>query len=125
MAAWWIGVADQSIVTYMTQGDERVRASHLSLEGISYRKSEFPAELIPPIEWACRCYLISDGIASVHGALPAGTDFRKLVNPVFTESLATGGRIFADSHPYFREPLPKKAREIAERIKRKLYLYAG
>ena len=47
MAAWWIGIMDESIVTYMTQGDERVRAAHLSLEGTSYRKSE-SAVYLPP-----------------------------------------------------------------------------
>ena len=48
MAYWWIGVASNSIVTYMTQGDERVRASHLALEGISFPKNEFPVDLIFP-----------------------------------------------------------------------------
>ena len=46
MAAWWMAVNAESVITYMTQGDERVRPWHLSLEGVSYRKSEFPAELI-------------------------------------------------------------------------------
>lgn len=63
MAAWWMAVNAESVITYMTQGDERVRPWHLSLEGVSYRKSEFPAELIPPIEWGCRCYLIANGFA--------------------------------------------------------------
>lgn len=125
MAVWWIGVLDDSIVTYMTQGDERVRATHLSLEGISYRKGEFPAELIPPIEWACRCYLVADGMASVHGMLSTDKDYHKLVNPVFAQSLAKGGKIFTLAHPYFRKQLPEEARKIAERIKRKLYLYAS
>ena len=125
MAAWWIGIMDESIVTYMTQGDERVRATHLSLEGTSYRKSEFPAELIPPIEWACRCYLVADGMSSVHGALPAHKDYRKLVNPVFAQSLAKGGKIFTEAHPYFRKPLPTEAQKITERIKRKLHLYGN
>lgn len=124
MAAWWIGIADDSIVTYMTQGDERVRATHLSLEGTSYRKSEFPGELIPPIEWACRCFLMSNGLTSVHGALPVETNYRKLVNPIFAESLAKGGRIFTEHHTYFKTPLPAKARKITDRIKRKLFIHA-
>lgn len=124
MAAWWIGIADESIVTYMTQGDERVRATHLSLEGISYPKSQFPGELIPPIEWACRCYLVADGMASVRGTLQDKMDYRILVNPVFAESLAKGGRIFGAQHPYFAKPLPTKVQEITKRIKQKLYTYA-
>lgn len=41
VAAWWLIIDAETVVTYMTQGDERVRAWHLSLEGLSYRKSEF------------------------------------------------------------------------------------
>lgn len=33
MAAWWLTVDTDTVLTYMTQGDERVRAWHLSLEG--------------------------------------------------------------------------------------------
>ena len=39
MAAWWMAVDMDTVLTYMTQGDERVRAWHLSLEGISFRRS--------------------------------------------------------------------------------------
>lgn len=124
MAYWWIGVASNSIVTYMTQGDERVRASHLSLEGISFPKSEFPADLIPPIDYACRCYLLSDGRSSESfvtasiGKKKIG-EYKKLVNPVFAESLATGGKIFSDAHPYFKIPKENafRLREIADKIK--------
>lgn len=69
VAAWWLIIDAETVVTYMTQGDERVRAWHLSLEGLSYRKSEFPPELIPPIEWGCRCFLVANGFASVQSSL--------------------------------------------------------
>lgn len=126
MAYWWIGVASNSIVTYMTQGDERVRASHLALEGISFPKNEFPVDLIPPIDYACRCYLLSDGTSS-ESFVTASLDkkkigkYKKLVNPVFTESLAAGGKIFSDAHPYFKIPTNKilQLQEIAGKIKSK------
>ena len=120
MAAWWTAVNAESVITYMTQGDERVRPWHLSLEGVSYRKSEFPAELIPPIEWGCRCYLIANGFARVRASLSIDK-CRSMVDPVFRESLATGGRIFTDAHRYFDVPLPEFAQKIVKRLKSKFY----
>lgn len=120
MAAWWIMVSSETVITFHTQGDEKVRPWHEELEGCSYRKSDFPQELIPPIEWNCRCYLSADGFASVTGSLK--TDRPQITaNPVFRESLAAGGRIFSEEHPYFGRPLPIEARKIVEKIKTKLY----
>lgn len=118
IAGWWIGTSDESIITFMTQGDERVRDWHLSLEGTSYIKSEFPAELIPPIEWRCRCYLVSDGYGSVFGSLTK-PDIKCKIDPVFTESLAKGGRIFSPAHHYFARPLPIEVEAIKKRMKTK------
>lgn len=120
MAAWWMAINAESVITYMTQGDERVRPWHLSLEGVSYRKSEFPAELIPPIEWGCRCYLIANGFAAVRASLSIDK-CRSMVDPVFRESLATGGRIFTVAHRYFDTPLPKFVQKIVKRLKSKFY----
>ena len=120
MAAWWMAVNSESVITYMTQGDERVRPWHLSLEGVSYRKSEFPAELIPPIEWGCRCYLIANGFAAVRASLSIDK-CRSMVDPVFRESLATGGRIFTDAHRYFDTQLPEFVKKIVKRLKSKFY----
>lgn len=119
IAFWWIGVSDQSLVTFMTQGDERVRAWHLSHEGLSFPKNDFPAELIPPIEFGCRCYLIANGFGSVYGSLDRNS-YLKDINPVFKESLAKGGRIFSLEHSYFKAPLPDEIKEIANLIKHKL-----
>lgn len=121
MAAWWLTVDTDTVLTYMTQADERVRAWHLSLEGLSYRKSEFPPELIPPIEWGCRCYLVADGFAAVRAALPVPENYRKRIDPVFRESLATGGRIFSRAHRYFDMPLPEHMTKIVKRIKEKFH----
>ena len=120
MAAWWMAVNAESVITYMTQGDERVRPWHLSLEGMSYRKSEFPAELIPPIEWGCRCYLIANGFVGVRASLSIDK-CRSMVDPVFRESLATGGRIFTDAHRYFNTQLPEFVQKIVKRLKSKFY----
>ena len=120
MAAWWLTVDAGTVITFMTQGDERVRPWHEAWEGVSYPKREFPVELIPPLEWGCRCFLIADGFGSVYGALPSKDSKHKPeVNPVFSESLAAGGRIFTNAHPYFRYNIPNAIREIGERIKSK------
>lgn len=121
IAGWWINQSSGTLITYMTQGDERVRDTHLALEGLTYPKSDFPSDLIPPIEWGCRCYLLSDGNeASVSASLK--DDYRKKVNPVFAESLAMKGRIFSGAHPYFSSDFQKNARiqTIVKQIKNKL-----
>ncbi|WP_199343199.1 hypothetical protein [Dysgonomonas sp. GY75] len=120
IAFWWIGVPEECLVTFMTQGDERVRAWHLSYEGLSFPKNNFPPELIPPIEFGCRCYLITNGFGSVYGSADKKKAMIKETNPVFKESLAKGGRIFSLEHPYFRGELPEYAKDIVYRIKRKL-----
>lgn len=127
VAAGWIHFASTTVLTYMTQGDNRVRPWHMALEGTSYPKHSFPAWLIPPIEHGCRCFLVeesagvmngSDKLAQVIGQVIEMPDF---VNPVFKESVATGGRIFSDAHSYFIIPkkYKKRLKTIARRIKDK------
>lgn len=118
IAAWWLTVDEESVLTFMTQADERVRAWHLSMEGISFPKRDFPSELIPPIEWGCRCFLISNGFGSIVNSL-GKTEYKKHINPVFCESLAKGGKIFSPAHPYFKIPLPEQVKVTVNRIKEK------
>lgn len=122
VAAWWLGVDDGALVTFCTQGDERVRAWHLSHEGVTFPKREFPEELIPPIEWGCRCYLTADGFGAVHASLKQDTALRRHVDPVFRESLARGGSIFSAAHPYFSRPLPSEILTIVGTLKSKFKL---
>ena len=44
-----------------------------------------------------------------------------MVDPVFRESLATGGRIFTDAHRYFDTQLPEFVQKIVKRLKSKFY----
>ena len=125
IAAGLINVADSTMLTYMTQGDERVRPWHLQYEGFTAPKSQFPAWLIPPIEHQCRCYLAEDNIVGVAKGVknavmkvPAMPDW---FNRTFKESVAFGGRIFSDEHPYFTIDSRDEdsLHDIAKRIKEK------
>lgn len=123
IALSWLAWADSVLLTYMTQNDDRVRPWHYALQGFTARKSEFPEWMIPPIEWACRCYLVVgvDGGLDLRGvrAQAGGVDY----NPVFKESLAKCGRIFSDEHPYFsvKEEDMEALRRMSDRIKDEYY----
>ena len=125
IAAQLLAVSNSTVLTYMTQGDERVRPWHLQYEGYSAPKSSFPAWLIPPIEHACRCYLVEDSVIGklqdVQGAVIRVPDMPEWFNPTFKESVALGGRIFSDEHPYFQVQGEHKEilQSIAYRIKSK------
>lgn len=119
VALFWMGTSAETIITFNTQSDERVRPWHLSYEGVSYRKSEFPPELIPPIEWRCRCYLTANGFG---GVMASVLKPEIKTNPIFKESLATGGRIFSDAHQYFKISIPPEVEAIKQRLKTKLCL---
>ena len=122
IAFFLCGIKDESVLIYMTQGDERVRPWHLQYEGYTATKSSFPAWLIPPIEHQCRCYLVEDSksvVGSIKNSLePQMPDW---FNRTFKESVAFGGRIFSDEHPYFQvdERHVDRLNVIAKRIKDK------
>lgn len=122
VAAAWVHYANTSILTYMTQGDDRVRPWHLALEGISYLKSDFPDWLIPPIEHRCRCYLVEEVLGAHTDEILCKADEKiempSWMNPTFSESVCKGGRIFSLSHPYF--DIPEDKQKAISRITRKI-----
>lgn len=127
IAAGWVAIAESAVLTYTTQGDNRVRPWHMALEGLSYRKIDFPAWLIPPIDYGCRCYLVESADAIVDGKndklervmAKAKMEKPDFVNPVFEDSVCKGGRIFGKAHSYFQVPKKDKKRlqAIAKKIK--------
>ena len=125
IAAGFLGVADSTMLTYMTQGDERVRPWHLQYEGFTAPKSQFPAWLIPPIEHQCRCYLVEDNLVGtakgVKNAVMKVPTMPDWFNRTFKESVALGGRIFSNEHPYFLVDSRDEdsLHDIAQRIKEK------
>lgn len=126
IAAGWVKYNESTILTYMTQGDERVRPWHIALEGTSYPKSSFPAWLIPPIDYGCRCFLIEEGddvlnhkdLANIESKIVDKPDF---INPIFSDSVCKGGKIFGAQHPYFQIPkgYKRKLKSISKSIKEK------
>lgn len=122
VAAGLMNVPSTTTLTYMTQGDERVRPWHLQYEGFSAPKENFPAWLIPPIEHMCRCFLVEDSMinrvqASSH---KSELSMPSWFNPTFKESVALGGRIFSEDHPYFQVAAIdyEKLRTISQKIKK-------
>lgn len=127
IAAQLIAKSGNTTLMYMTQGDERVRPWHLQFEGFTAPKSQFPAWLIPPIEHACRCYLVEDtavgAMVDVQNSIVRVPDIPDWFNPTFKESVALGGRIFSDEHPYFqiRSEHADTLLSISRRIKQKYF----
>lgn len=122
IAAAWIGVNELTTITYTTQGDERVRDSHRALDGLTFTKRNFPEWLIPPIDWGCRCYLVTEFGSNLLGKFDFPEDYKQNVNPVFARSIAKKGPIFSDAHPYFavqKEHL-KELKQISKTIKKKI-----
>lgn len=128
IAAYLSSLKDDTILTYMTMGDERVRPWHLQYEGYSAPRSLFPSWLIPPIEHQCRCYLVEDSRSSVISRVKAqkAPEMPDWFDKTFKESVANGGRIFSDEHPYFQidKDYIDRLNKIAQRIKGK-YLMNG
>lgn len=115
-------LSDKTMLTYRTQLDDRVRPWHLVYEGFSAPKSAFPEWLIPPIEHGCRCFIeeteMAEGLMIVKAAVNT-PQMPEWFNRTFKESVANGGRIFSDEHPYFavKEKDVEKLNEMAARIK--------
>lgn len=117
---------DGAMLTYRTQLDDRVRPWHLVYEGVSFPKAVFPEWLIPPIEHGCRCFLEEEnmlGAMKVKAAATNSLEMPEWFNRTFKESVANGGRIFSDEHPYFtvKEEDIDRLQGMAESI-RKGYL---
>lgn len=133
MAAMWTKLEGDVYMTYMTQNDDRVRPWHMALQGYTAKRSEFPSWMIPPIEWACRCYLVSES----GGEYAKNIDIQKVkaaaqeqepekpkeLDGIFKESLCQCGRIFSDEHPYFevKESDMEMLTNIVTKLRSKYY----
>lgn len=106
MTAMWLGMSANDYLVYWTQNDAKVRPWHMALQGYAAPRDEFPSWMIPPIEYNCRCFLTSLEVGAYGKAKNikgSAKDIQKpkKLNDVYSESLATCGRIFGPSHNYF------------------------
>lgn len=126
----WIHTAATEYLTYWTMNDNKVRPWHLALQGYTAKRDDFPAWMIPPIEWNCRCFLIA---ASGEEVLGNASELRKVsakvpqkpsqIDDTFSESVAKCGRIFSKSHSYFQVKQKDKVflQDCVTNIKSKYY----
>lgn len=131
IAYQWLWCSPTTYLTYMTQNDDRVRPWHYALQGFTARRDDFPSWMIPPIEWGCRCFLMSesgeiiankDRIKDVKASFEVPEKPSQLDN-VFAESVAKCGRIFGKAHPYFKvaKADKDKLKEYVEDIRKQYY----
>lgn len=131
VAARWLGMGSNDYLVYWTQNDAKVRPWHMELQGYAAPRDEFPSWMIPPIEWNCRCFLEvlevgamgkNDALKRVKGSASSIKKPSQL-SDVFSESVATCGRIFGPSHSYFNvKPDDKEMLQgFVSRIKKQYY----
>lgn len=129
MAALWMKLSAADYIVYWTQNDSKVRPWHMALQGYAAPRDEFPAWMIPPIEYNCRCFLTSLEIpyanANIHNIKGSAKDIQKpqKISDVYSESLAKCGRIFGPSHSYFqvKESDKEMLQSFVSRLKEKYY----
>lgn len=130
VAALWLRMSAKDYLVYWTQNDAKVRPWHMALQGYAAPRDEFPSWMIPPIEYHCRCFLESLEIGSIAGHLhkiigSAKTLKKpKQLSDVYSESLATCGRIFGPSHSYFniKESDKEMLQGFVSRLREKYYV---
>lgn len=130
IARKWIGTPVTEYLTYWTMNDAKVRPWHMELQGYTAKRDDFPSWMIPPIEWHCRCYLISSSGEDVSAS---ASDMKKIkakvptkpsqIDGVFSESVAKCGRIFSAAHSYFQinEADKETLQNYVTRLKSKYY----
>lgn len=126
----WISIATTEYLTYWTMNDNKVRPWHLELQGYTAKRDDFPAWMIPPIEYNCRCFLITSSGEEVVGKANELKMVKAKIpqkpsqlDDVFSESVAKCGRIFGPSHSYFqvKEADKEFLQTCVDNIKAKYY----
>lgn len=84
-------------LTYRTAGDDRVRAAHQMLDGVTKAIDDIFWDIYyPPNDWGCRCD------AEAGDAKITTREFgRPELKSMFKTNVGKTGTIFPDTHPYF------------------------
>ena len=118
----WRSVGDDVVLTYRNPVDERSRVSHAALDGVSYRKSEWPSDLSVPRDFGCRCWIENNG-GSVDGRKLTGSRkgideaIKESSNPAFSSIIGDSGVVFGKKHSYFTQIDKDDVAEIQKTIK--------
>jgi len=117
--------SDRYYLQYQTAGDERVRASHASLDGITLPADDaFWHEYFPPNGWRCRCTTAqcrkqeaspSSSSQTLRAGEKATTQINKAgKNPlaIFRFNPGIEHKIFPPRHPYYKAADKETKRQI-------------
>ncbi len=93
------------VFEFTTVGDDRVRPAHAALDGLTIRYDS-PAikRLWPPLDWACRCFMVP-GIAerAMNDAQAGKVINDNTPNKLFHHHPGIDKAVVNNNHPYFKE----------------------
>ena len=101
-------------LTFKTAGDDRVREDHQELDGICLPVDDpFWDENVPPLEWNCRCQLISGADDNTTTQSEVKERLSKVdIDDNFRFNPGKEQIAFKDNHPYF--DVPEKYQDFKE-----------
>lgn len=118
MAVKWhdfVADGDDYLLQYRTSGDDRVRAEHAALHGVTLPIGDaFWDEYLPPLDWGCRCTVVQvprekyqqsdpDEAKALGEAATAGPKKK-----IFRFNPGKTMKIFPPKHPYYKVPEEEK-----------------
>lgn len=118
MAVKWhdfVADGDDYLLQYRTSGDDRVRAEHAALHGVTLPIGDaFWDEYLPPLDWGCRCTVVQvprdkyqqsdpDEAKALGEAATAGPKKK-----IFRFNPGKTMKIFPPKHPYYKVPAAAK-----------------
>lgn len=117
------------VLTFQTAGDDNVRSEHAVYDGLTLSIDDpMLNTLYTPLDWGCRCEWVpgeEEEITTVEdwvtvqkekGAIKPNEDSLPKGPAVFRNNVGKTGKVFPDSHPYFKVD-KETAASINEQLK--------